>query len=284
MMEGLNLPVLNKRDKRPKLTVLRPEQAGDRLRRSHFLPCDALAPFCSIAWTLDWTLAPSEEFELPVLPDPSVILVLSSVEPAHVLGIVKGAFPVTLRGSGFVYGLKFKPGGFKPFCRTRTLASLAGGRIPLEEILPGAQRAVLNELVRQRDGVGIHGELQTALALLAPGGISAENRIALDVAALIAEDAGLRTVKCAADSAGLSVRARQRIFRDYVGVGPKWMIRRCRLQEAAARLKDGDFTASGWASFALSLGYCDQSHFIREFKRMTGYAPVQFIQDEARRL
>jgi AraC-like DNA-binding protein len=235
-------------------------------------------PFCSIAGTLDWALAPGDEFDLTVLPDPSMIVVVSTAEPAHALGIVKGAYSATLRDTGFVYGLKFKPGGFHPFCKDVRVASFAGGRIPLAEILPGARHAVLDELVRKRNGLGIHRELEMTLAPLAPRSIAADNRVPLAVCARIVEDAGIRTVTRAADSVGMSVRALQRIFRDYVGVGPKWVIRRCRLQEAAARLEAGAFTAGEWADFALGLGYCDQSHLIREFKQMTGYAPAPFVK------
>jgi AraC-like DNA-binding protein len=74
---------------------------------------------------------------------------------------------------------------------------------------------------------------------------------------------------------GLGVRALQRLFREYVGVTPKWVIQRYRLFEAAERLSAGD--ADG-AVLAHALGYFDQAHFIRDFKAMVGKPPLAFAR------
>jgi AraC-like DNA-binding protein len=73
---------------------------------------------------------------------------------------------------------------------------------------------------------------------------------------------------------GMSPRSLQRLFRRYVGVSPKWVLRRYRLHEAAERIaegRDGD-----WARPALDLGYFDQAHFIRDFKALVGASPAQY--------
>jgi AraC-like DNA-binding protein len=54
------------------------------------------------------------------------------------------------------------------------------------------------------------------------------------------------------------------------------VIGRYRLHEAAARLKAGaspDLTA-----LAQDLGYFDQAHFIRDFRRHVGESPGRFIK------
>src|SRR5690606_18604312 len=52
---------------------------------------------------------------------------------------------------------------------------------------------------------------------------------------------------------GMSSRQLQRLFRKYVGVTPKWVIRRFRLQEAAERIeRNADID---WADLAAELGY-----------------------------
>jgi AraC-like DNA-binding protein len=73
---------------------------------------------------------------------------------------------------------------------------------------------------------------------------------------------------------GLSARSLQRLFQRYVGVSPKWVLQRYRLHEAAARLAEG--TSGTWAEVAVELGYCDQSHFIRDFTRAVGMTPVAY--------
>jgi AraC-like DNA-binding protein len=74
----------------------------------------------------------------------------------------------------------------------------------------------------------------------------------------------------------LGPRTLQRLFQRYVGVSPKWVLRRYRLHEAAAALaRDQD---RPWAEVAAGLGYFDQSHFIRDFTAAIGMTPVAYAQ------
>ena len=71
-------------------------------------------------------------------------------------------------------------------------------------------------------------------------------------------------------------RTLQRLFARYVGVSPKWVLRRYRLHEAAAALaREQD---RPWAEVAAELGYFDQSHFIRDFTAAIGLTPVAYAQ------
>lgn len=75
------------------------------------------------------------------------------------------------------------------------------------------------------------------------------------------------------DRFSLSERALQRLVRRRLGLTPKWLIQRRRLQEAAERLRGGSTTQ---AEIAAALGYADQPHLIRDFARVTGMTPGQF--------
>jgi AraC-like DNA-binding protein len=52
------------------------------------------------------------------------------------------------------------------------------------------------------------------------------------------------------------------------------VIRRYRLQEAAARLASGE--EFDLASLAQSLGYFDQAHFTSDFHKLVGRPPAQY--------
>jgi AraC-like DNA-binding protein len=80
-----------------------------------------------------------------------------------------------------------------------------------------------------------------------------------------------------ADAHGISVRTAQRLFSEYVGVGPKWVLQRYRLHEALAQLHAGPDT--DWARFALGLGYYDQAHFVRDFRALVGRTPAQYERE-----
>jgi hypothetical protein len=69
---------------------------------------------------------------------------------------------------------------------------------------------------------------------------------------------------CASPRHAMSPRSLQRLFRRYVGVSPKWVLRRYQLHEAAERIAEG--RDGGAAATAPELGYFDQAHFVRDFK------------------
>lgn len=73
-----------------------------------------------------------------------------------------------------------------------------------------------------------------------------------------------------ARAAGTSVRGLERAFdRDY-GLSPRQYLRRLRMQTACQLLVS---TRSTLAQVADRCGFADQSHFNRDFKRMTGLTP-----------
>ena len=71
------------------------------------------------------------------------------------------------------------------------------------------------------------------------------------------------------------VRRLQRLFLEYVGVGPKWVIRRYRLQEAVERAASAQLS---WADLAADLGYSDQAHLVRDFTAVAGVSPAAYAR------
>lgn len=72
---------------------------------------------------------------------------------------------------------------------------------------------------------------------------------------------------------GLSQSALERRFRRCVGTSPRRFASLVRLQNVVRlRQAGGDLTAIAHAA-----GYCDQSHFIKDFKRFTGRSPGSFF-------
>jgi AraC-like DNA-binding protein len=97
------------------------------------------------------------------------------------------------------------------------------------------------------------------------------------IIARIDADREITRIDRLASAVDLSPRALQRLFSDYVGVSPKWVIRRLRLHEAAFRLASAE--AFDLAGFAQELGYFDQAHFTRDFTNLVGRAPAQYRRD-----
>jgi AraC-like DNA-binding protein len=95
------------------------------------------------------------------------------------------------------------------------------------------------------------------------------------VAALL-HDRTISRVDDATERFNINPRTLQRLFQRYVGVSPKWVLRRYRLHEAAAALAREQHRP--WAEVAAELGYYDQSHFIRDFTAAVGLTPVAYAQ------
>ena len=106
--------------------------------------------------------------------------------------------------------------------------------------------------------------------------------LAEEVAALVSritDDPELRRVDQLSVEAGMTARSLQRLFADYVGVSPKWVMRRARLHEAAERADSGE--PVDWAELASDLGYADQTHLTRDFTVTIGVSPSRYTAPSA---
>lgn len=76
-----------------------------------------------------------------------------------------------------------------------------------------------------------------------------------------------------AEAAGMSLPQLDRALRRAIGLSPKQLLLRARLDEAMRRLEDGELSI---AAIAGECGYYDQSSFTRQFRRATGMTPAAY--------
>jgi AraC-like DNA-binding protein len=194
---------------------------------------------------------------------------------ARVVGVVRDVFSETIEGRGRVVGVGFRPGGFRPFL-DGPVSAITDRFTPVEEIFGPEARAVADEIIATPG-------TDEAVVLLEDFLRSRRGRpdpMVAEVTAImdrITADPGLLRVDTLAAALGTGTRRLQRIFAEYVGVAPKWVIRRCRMQEAADRAGAG--TGVDWAALSAELGYADQAHFTRDFSRVIGISPAQYARD-----
>ncbi|MFK8016558.1 MAG: helix-turn-helix domain-containing protein [Gammaproteobacteria bacterium] len=67
-------------------------------------------------------------------------------------------------------------------------------------------------------------------------------------------------------------------FKKYIGVTPKQYQRIVRFNGIFMEMQGDQFLS--WSDIAYRCGYSDQSHFIREFKRFSGFVPEAFLKEE----
>lgn len=83
-------------------------------------------------------------------------------------------------------------------------------------------------------------------------------------------------------SMNVSERTLERLVKQHIGISPKLFSRIMRFQTSLKALKTSGF--ENLTSLAHTQEYCDQSHFIREFKGFTGSNPTQFLRHSEEKL
>ncbi|MFD5077339.1 DUF6597 domain-containing transcriptional factor [Streptomyces sp. NPDC058371] len=255
-----------------------------RVRFRRHEPAEPLRPYLEHYWLIDWDL--TEPYASHVVPHPSVNIVFqryAGQEPfSEVSGIGLGLFTQKLEGRGRVCGIQFRPGGFRPFAPERPLTSLTGERIPLGAVFPspeGAARAAVDAVLTPDDE---HARVAALDAFLLDRGPAPDPQADLAMALVdrIRRDRAIRRVADFARAEGMSVRALQRLFSAYVGVGPKWIILRYRIHEALERAETSHEV--DWAGLAADLGYADQAHLVRDFTATVGVPPTAYTGGASR--
>jgi len=254
--------------------VLHAKTAATAFTLTRYPPPDDLAPFVDYYWVVRWDLRGQPSHEQAILPHPNVNLAFEATGAA-VFVIDTKIFTRRLSGEGKGLGIRFRPGGFRPFF-AQPIYTLNDRVVPARRIFgPAADQACALVMAESADDAA----MTEAAAALLRGARPAEDPVAGQVAelmALITRDQGLYRVAQLAEVSGLTERRLQRMFADYVGVSPKWVMRRARLHEAALRAEAGGSAAVNWAALAAELGYADQAHLTRDFTATIGVPPTRY--------
>ena len=251
--------------------IVDPRATARRIRLATYPPDAALAPFVDYFWVVQWNLQDRAPETQRVLPYPNAHLVFEAGRTA-IHGVVRGAYDRPLAGAGKVLGVRFAPGGLRPFI-SQPLSSFTDSTIDADTLL-GMPAAEAEALVLQRsDDRAMVAQAQAMLLAVLPQ--SDDNALlAARLTAAVAAPHGPASVAQWCEQMAIGERRLQRLFADYVGVPPKWVIQRYRLQEAIWRLAQPD--APDLASLAQELGFFDQAHFSGQFTALVGSTPLGY--------
>jgi AraC-like DNA-binding protein len=246
--------------------ILRPAETAERAALRRDAPVsEPLRPFVERYWSVRWDLTGQPPFRSEVLSHPCVnVSVESGTEPRFGVrmpavllhGVVTRRFTVDLTGAGRVTAVKFRPGGFAAFTGV-------------------AAEKLLSAVSAHEDDEARAAELDAALLPRAPEPPDAYVDLLGLVAAML-EDRALVRVDQVAALGAMSVRSLQRLFATFVGVSPKAVLARYRLQDAAAAIDAG--AVHDLADLAATLGWFDQAHFSRDFRAVVGVPPSAYLQ------
>ncbi|MGY1672203.1 helix-turn-helix domain-containing protein [Geodermatophilus sp. SYSU D00710] len=228
-------------------------------------------------WIPVWSVPPGRASVQRVLQHPACLLVVSA-DSARFHGVVTGLSTTTLTGEGWAAGVMLTPGA-GALVAGGPVAPYTDRHVDLAEVL-GNDGDRLAARVRQAmaadpSSPGAHAAVTAAygevLSRFLP--LDEEGRLVDRVVGLVESRPDTTRVDRLCAETGLSERALQRLVHRRLGLTPRWLVQRRRLQEAAGRLRERTVTL---AEVAAELGYADQPHLTRDFARVTGMTPGVF--------
>jgi AraC-like DNA-binding protein len=256
--------------------VLDPALAAQKFRLARYQPADDLKAFIEHCWIVAWDLRGLDPYVQKTLPYPCAHLVFDAGKTA-IFGVMRGAFEYRLEGQGRVLGVRFRPGGFRSLLGA-PLATITDRTIPLARVYELDSAAAETTVLAAADDAGM---IQCVEAILRTRMPPADETVDLvhGIIGRIESDRTINRVDELVVRVDLGARALQRLFSDYVGVTPKWVIRRFRLHDAASRLANSE--GVNLTHLAHELGYSDQAHFARDFKAIVGRSPSDYQRSAA---
>jgi len=252
--------------------VLHQKAAASSFTLTRHEPPAAVAPFADFCWILRWDLRGRPPHEQTILPHPNVNLVFEQTGAA-IYGVDRRLFVRRLKGQGIALGVRFRAGGFRPFW-DGPVAALNDRTVPATRLFGPAAEETRRAIMAAPDDATMVAHAGQLLGSARPARDPVAEQVA-EMVARITADTSLCRVADLAAALGLPVRRLQRLFTDYVGVSPKWVMRRARLQEAAVRAEHGGQV--DWAALAADLGYADQAHLTRDFTATIGVPPARYV-------
>jgi AraC-like DNA-binding protein len=250
--------------------ILRWPPAAGKFQHLRRAPSPELQEWIDRYWMVSWDLE-DEPCLQETLPYPVVHVTFEEGE-CRVGGVHSGRFSTVLKGRSRVFGIKFRPGGFRPFL----LAPVATLR---DRIIPGEK--VFGKPIRQfvdlwESGCDVNEMITAVDAFLRERCPEADENaeVAAKLVLQMQEDREIHRVEDVVARTGMTKRSLQRIFREYVGISPKWVICRFRMHEAVEEVHSGE--RIDFAALAQELGYFDQAHFINEFRNIIGLSPTEY--------
>src|ERR1017187_6968753 len=251
--------------------MLRRALPGGRMRHSRRRPSSDLTPWIAHYWLIHWDLRGCDPHVAESVPHPNIHLIFEN-GGSVVCGVQTHKFSHLLKGESRVFGIKFRPGGFRPFYRA-PVSDLADRIIPAHRVFGKDLKALDHSL---RSSGKERGTVEGANAFFQARQPQTDPAIVLasQLVDRILQTPKIKKVDDLVLSAGMCKRSLQRLFSEYVGVSPKWVIRRYRLHDLIEKFNAGG--EPDWPQLALELGYFDQAHLINDFKSIVGHSPTEY--------
>jgi AraC-like DNA-binding protein len=259
---------------------LRPGTGGLELSRLAIPVGHAAGDLIRHVWIVNWDL-PAPVLQ-PVLEHPGGNVVVES-DRAALYCVSQGTSEQKLDGAGWAAAVLLRPAAITVMTgRSMAGPTASGPALPIGEPLPIPGNIDVTQQIRvamRSPAAAERGEFEEIVSIYLTWcdqwAIDDDGVLINRIVDLVEDDDGPRRVADLAAAMNMSTRALQRLCVHRIGLSPKWLIQRRRLQGAALSLRSGQ---SSIADVAADLGYADQAHLAREFKSVIGQTPSDYLR------
>ena len=234
-------------------------------------PDENLLPFIYCYWQLKTEVQLSENYRYRVISDGciDVFFEVDNPDESYIMGFCKSytEFPL---GKQFSYiGIRFLPSVF-PLIFRQNAKELSNTEVRLDLVLPDLAQFILHKFNNFKTIQQIKNELDTFfIKHLEKTDFSVDNRFSKALEIILKLQGNVHILSDL--DTGISPRHLRRLFEFYIGDTAKTFSQVVRFQSVLRT----SVSASAFQKSKLfyDMGYCDQSHFIKEFKTFYGRTP-----------
>jgi AraC-like DNA-binding protein len=253
--------------------LLRPWERDRSFTLESRPPSPGLERLVDRHWMVRWNRRGRAPFRQEILPHPSINLV-AEMHSVRVWGVPTRRDVRLLADQGWAIGTKFRPGAFTAITGIEAF-SITNDSILAPAMLAGALDPTV--LCAADDPLAAaRTEVEARLAPYADIDDPALELVGAVMASMHDLPPDTRVEQLAARH-HVAPRTLQRLFRRYVGVSPRWTLKRLRIHQAVEQLAGG--RQRPWTELALELGYYDHAHFIRDFRLVTERSPAEYVRE-----
>ncbi|GEP98209.1 helix-turn-helix domain-containing protein [Chitinophaga cymbidii] len=252
-----------------------------------FPPHPLLAPYVECYWKADADKPPFRDTE-SLIPDGTIELMFNfgddyaqvkngakeTVKGSHIIGIRKHALHISQTSHQHVFSIRFRPGGSYPFFRI-PVHLFANGFWSIRELLGEELQELEEQLYDTEDAERVR---LTDRFLLARLRLQDEDyRFTAGCAKWLLKNPGLPVAE-ACRMFGANYKKLERKFNQVIGLTPSELLKIQRFNKAILTMYSCRFPSLTEVAYAC--GFYDQSHFIREFRQLSGHSPRQFLKEQ----
>lgn len=220
-----------------------------------------------------YTFEASDIKQAPVaIPDGCIDLLFdcnSETEKAQVFGTPLEAKKIDLISDHRYFGVRYQPGVIPDFLNI-SAGELADNHYDLNDLFADSNQLV--EKINEQQDFSIQVEIFNQLMN------KERQRQQSPLTALMIHEINNRQgnikIKDLEEITGVSIRTLQRKFQESMGMSPKTYSRIIRCQSAIYKINHDDKVTL--LDLAFDLGFTDQPHFLKEFKKLVSTTPLHY--------